>query len=129
LDRYQCGHPAAPAKVVQYQQGFPQGNAPRLGHTTWRASGNDVPRTLPRQIRMPRSRFGMIPGSRSLARLRDQMRTHTVDGVFPKDEDRRICEKMKRLEATGEYTEDEINRLARGGKLRGLFPYVHLGDI
>ncbi|GJR62384.1 SRP72 RNA-binding domain-containing protein [Tanacetum coccineum] len=36
-------------------------------------------------------------------------RTHTVDGVFPKDEDRRIYEEMKRLEATGEYTEDEIN--------------------
>nr|GEU55194.1 hypothetical protein [Tanacetum cinerariifolium] len=26
LDRYQCGHPTAPAKVVQYQQGFPQGS-------------------------------------------------------------------------------------------------------
>ncbi|GKA04462.1 hypothetical protein Tco_0683582 [Tanacetum coccineum] len=26
---------------------------------------------------------------------------------------------MNRLEATGEYTEDEINALARGGKLRG----------
>ncbi|GKC04313.1 hypothetical protein Tco_1333656, partial [Tanacetum coccineum] len=25
-------------------------------------------------------------------------------------------------EATGEYTEDEINRLARGGKLRGHIP-------
>ncbi|GKE48773.1 hypothetical protein Tco_1480031 [Tanacetum coccineum] len=46
-------------------------------------------------------------------------RTHTVDGVFPKDEDHRIYEEMKRLEATGEYTEDEINALARGGKLRG----------
>ncbi|GJX41861.1 F-box domain containing protein, partial [Tanacetum coccineum] len=80
-------------------------------------------------------------GSRSLARLRDEMRqasdtqeypslidtfwrTHTVDGVFPKDEDRRIYEEMKRLEATGEYTEDEINRLAREGKLRGHFPGV-----
>ncbi|GKF62673.1 hypothetical protein Tco_0182727 [Tanacetum coccineum] len=28
-------------------------------------------------------------------------RTHTVDGVFPKDEDRRIYEEIKRLEATG----------------------------
>ncbi|GKC30221.1 hypothetical protein Tco_1037515 [Tanacetum coccineum] len=28
-------------------------------------------------------------------------RTHTVDGVFPKDEDRRIYEEMKRLEDTG----------------------------
>ncbi|GJQ95111.1 F-box domain containing protein [Tanacetum coccineum] len=80
-------------------------------------------------------------GSRSLARLRDEMRqasdtqeypslidtfwrTHTVDGVFPKDEDRRIYEEMKRLEATGEYTEDEINALARGGKLRGHIPGV-----
>ncbi|GJY83004.1 hypothetical protein Tco_0496380 [Tanacetum coccineum] len=36
-------------------------------------------------------------------------RTHTVDVVFPKDEDSRIYEEMKRLEATGEYTEDEIN--------------------
>ncbi|GJT39763.1 zinc finger, CCHC-type containing protein [Tanacetum coccineum] len=40
-------------------------------------------------------------------------RTHTVDG-----------EEMKRLEATGEYTEDEINALARGGKLRGHIPGV-----
>ncbi|GKD11813.1 F-box domain containing protein, partial [Tanacetum coccineum] len=80
-------------------------------------------------------------GSQSLARLRDEMRqasdtqeypslidtfwrTHTVDGVFPKDEDRRIYEEMKRLEATGEYTEDEINALARGGKLRGHIPGV-----
>ncbi|GKD96200.1 hypothetical protein Tco_1380097 [Tanacetum coccineum] len=31
---------------------------------------------------------------------------------------------MKRLEATGEYTEDEINRLTRGGKLRGHIPSV-----
>ncbi|GKD07893.1 hypothetical protein Tco_1187578 [Tanacetum coccineum] len=49
-------------------------------------------------------------------------RTHTIDGVFPKDEDRRIYEEMKRLEATGEYTEDEINRLERGGKLRWHIP-------
>ncbi|GJW85418.1 F-box domain containing protein [Tanacetum coccineum] len=81
-------------------------------------------------------------GSRSLARLRDEMRqasdtqeypslidtfwrTHTVDGVFPKDEDRRIYVRGdERLKATGEYTEDEINALARGGKLRGHIPGV-----
>nr|GEW40380.1 F-box domain, leucine-rich repeat domain, L domain-like protein [Tanacetum cinerariifolium] len=40
-------------------------------------------------------------GSRSLARLRDDM------------------EEMRRLEAIGTYTDDEINRLARGGKQRG----------
>jgi hypothetical protein len=31
---------------------------------------------------------------------------------------------MRRLEATGEYTEDEINALARKGKLRGHIPGV-----
>nr|GFC19298.1 F-box domain, leucine-rich repeat domain, L domain-like protein [Tanacetum cinerariifolium] len=75
-------------------------------------------------------------GSLSLARLRDEMRqasttqeypslidtffvAHTVNGEFLRDEDRRIYEEMRRLEATGTYTDDEINRLARGGKQRG----------
>nr|GFB50419.1 F-box domain, leucine-rich repeat domain, L domain-like protein [Tanacetum cinerariifolium] len=75
-------------------------------------------------------------GSRSLARLRDEMRqtsttqeypsfidtffvAHTVNGKFFRDEDRRIYEAMRRLEATGTYTDDEINRLARGGKQQG----------
>ncbi|GKA56449.1 hypothetical protein Tco_0755521 [Tanacetum coccineum] len=49
---------------------------------------------------------------------------HTVNGVFTRDEDRLIYEEMKRLEATGEYTEDEINALARGGKLRRHIPGV-----
>ncbi|GJW44304.1 hypothetical protein Tco_0073103 [Tanacetum coccineum] len=51
-------------------------------------------------------------------------RTHTIDGVFPNDGDRRIYEEMRRLEATGQHTEDEINALARGGKLRGHIPGV-----
>ncbi|GKD51353.1 hypothetical protein Tco_1280329, partial [Tanacetum coccineum] len=38
---------------------------------------------------------------------------HTVNGEFLQDEDRRIYEEMRRLEATGTYTDDEINRLAR----------------
>nr|GFA10053.1 F-box domain, leucine-rich repeat domain, L domain-like protein [Tanacetum cinerariifolium]GFA56698.1 F-box domain, leucine-rich repeat domain, L domain-like protein [Tanacetum cinerariifolium] len=68
-------------------------------------------------------------GSRSLARLRDEMEypslidtffvAHTVNGKFLRDEDRRIYEEMRRLEAMGTYTDDEINRLARGGKQRG----------
>nr|GEZ95975.1 F-box domain, leucine-rich repeat domain, L domain-like protein [Tanacetum cinerariifolium] len=33
-------------------------------------------------------------------------------------------EEMRRLEATGTYTDDEINRLARGGKQRGHIPGV-----
>nr|GEY16856.1 RNA-directed DNA polymerase, eukaryota [Tanacetum cinerariifolium] len=43
---------------------------------------------------------------------------HTVNGEFLRDEDRCIYEEMKRLEATGTYTDDEINRLARGGLSR-----------
>nr|GEU95403.1 F-box domain, leucine-rich repeat domain, L domain-like protein [Tanacetum cinerariifolium] len=41
---------------------------------------------------------------------------HTVNGEFLRDEDR---QEIRRLEATGTYTDDEINRLARGGKQRG----------
>ncbi|GJV81686.1 hypothetical protein Tco_1517556, partial [Tanacetum coccineum] len=80
-------------------------------------------------------------GSRSLACLRDEMRqssgtqeypslidtffvAHTVNGEFLRDEDRRIYEEMRRLEATGTYTDDEINRLARRGKQRGHIPGV-----
>ncbi|GKC64729.1 F-box domain containing protein, partial [Tanacetum coccineum] len=80
-------------------------------------------------------------GSRSLARLRDKMRqssaiqeypslidtffvAYIVNGEFLQDEDRRIYEEMKRLEATGTYTDDEINRLARRGKQRGHIPGV-----
>nr|GEU95723.1 F-box domain, leucine-rich repeat domain, L domain-like protein [Tanacetum cinerariifolium] len=44
---------------------------------------------------------------------------HTVNEEFLRDEDRRIYEEMRRLEATGTYTDDEINSLARGGKQRG----------
>nr|GEX44628.1 F-box domain, leucine-rich repeat domain, L domain-like protein [Tanacetum cinerariifolium] len=44
---------------------------------------------------------------------------HTVNGEFLRDEDRHIYEEMRRLEAMGTYTDDEINRLARGGKQRG----------
>ncbi|GJV46861.1 F-box domain containing protein [Tanacetum coccineum] len=87
-------------------------------------------------IRRARSKEITADEIRSLARLRETRqasdtqeypslidtfwRTHTVDGVFLKDEDRRIYEGDERgLEATGEYTEDEINRLAREGKLGG----------
>nr|GEZ34878.1 F-box domain, leucine-rich repeat domain, L domain-like protein [Tanacetum cinerariifolium] len=48
--------------------------------------------------------------------------SHTVNGEFLLDEDRRIYEEMRRFEATGTYTDDEINRLARGGKQRRHIP-------
>nr|GEX75243.1 F-box domain, leucine-rich repeat domain, L domain-like protein [Tanacetum cinerariifolium] len=44
---------------------------------------------------------------------------HTVNGEFLRDEDRRIYEEMRRLEAMETYTDDEINRSARRGKQRG----------
>ncbi|GJS82564.1 hypothetical protein Tco_0749105 [Tanacetum coccineum] len=53
--------------------------------------------------------------------------THTVDGVFPKDEDRRIYIRKEVVEAGcyGLSTRGmKINRLARGGKLRGHIPGV-----
>ncbi|GJU64130.1 F-box domain containing protein [Tanacetum coccineum] len=103
------------------------------------------PRNIARaaQNRQNRAKSTVISrqGSLSLARLRDEMRqssatqeypslidtffiAHTVDGVFTRDEDRLIYEEMRRLEATGTYTDDEINRLARGGKQRGHIPGV-----
>nr|GEX49920.1 hypothetical protein [Tanacetum cinerariifolium] len=49
---------------------------------------------------------------------------HTVNAVFTRDEDRLIYEEMRRREATGTYTDDEINFLARRGKQRGHIPNV-----
>nr|GEY02204.1 transposase (putative), gypsy type [Tanacetum cinerariifolium] len=49
---------------------------------------------------------------------------HTVNEVFTRDEDRLIYEEMMRLEATGTYIDDEINRLARRGKQRWHIPGV-----
>ncbi|GJW50413.1 putative reverse transcriptase domain, ribonuclease H-like domain, aspartic peptidase domain protein [Tanacetum coccineum] len=103
------------------------------------------PRNIARaaQNRQNRAKSTVISqqGSRSLARLRDEMRqssgtqeypsiidtffmAHTINGEFLRDEDRRIYEEMRRLEATGTYTDDEINRLARRGKQRGHIPGV-----
>nr|GFB59352.1 hypothetical protein [Tanacetum cinerariifolium] len=44
---------------------------------------------------------------------------HIVNGEFLRYEDRRIYEEMRRLEAMGTYTDDEINRLARVGSANG----------
>nr|GEW42858.1 acidic leucine-rich nuclear phosphoprotein 32 family member A [Tanacetum cinerariifolium] len=97
------------------------------------------PRNIARaaQNRQNRAQSTVISrqGSRSLARLRDEMMqtsstqeypslidtffvAHTVNGKFLRDEDRRIYE-MRMLDAMGTYTDDEINRLSRRGKQRG----------
>nr|GEZ24609.1 F-box domain, leucine-rich repeat domain, L domain-like protein [Tanacetum cinerariifolium] len=107
-------------------------------------SWND-PRNIARaaQNRQNRAKSTVISrqGSRSLARIRDEMGqssatqeypslidtffvAHTVNEVFTRDEDRFIYEEMGMLEATGTYTDDEINRLARRGKQRGHIPGV-----
>ncbi|GKE79126.1 hypothetical protein Tco_1545246, partial [Tanacetum coccineum] len=123
LDRDRSWHPETLAKIVQYQQGCFQG--PALGY-----------RPLDRDLQC-----GEDQGSRSLARLRDERRqssatqeypslidtffvAHTVNEEFTQDEDLLIYEDMRRLEATGTYTDDEINRLARRGKQRGHIPGV-----
>ncbi|GKA06811.1 hypothetical protein Tco_0686035 [Tanacetum coccineum] len=49
---------------------------------------------------------------------------HTVNGEFLQDEDRRIYEEIRMLEAIGTYTNDEINLLARRGKQRRHIPGV-----
>ncbi|GKC66088.1 F-box domain containing protein [Tanacetum coccineum] len=92
------------------------------------------PRNIARaaQNRQNRAKSTVISrqGSRSLARLRDEMRqssgtqeylslidtffvAQTVNGEFLRDEDRCIYEEVRRMEATGTYTDDEINRLTR----------------
>ncbi|GJS47617.1 hypothetical protein Tco_0597738 [Tanacetum coccineum] len=100
-----------------------------MGRTTWRASGSDVPRTLPGQIGMPSFPFGMIlgtkpeslkiaktgqrarssydgrQGSRSLARLRDQM-----------DEMLRLQRLGSNTKTGVPYTEEEIMAIVRKGK-------------
>nr|GEZ98606.1 hypothetical protein [Tanacetum cinerariifolium] len=73
-------------------------------------------------------------GSRTLAALRDRQSsatqqypsliqtffdTHTVGGVFLRDEDRRLYEEMLRLQGLGSYTDDQIMAMVRGGKQRG----------
>nr|GEW12681.1 hypothetical protein [Tanacetum cinerariifolium] len=87
-------------------------------------------------------------GSRSLARLRDQMMeisstreysslihtffvTHNVGGVFVRDEDRALYDEMLRLQPLGfntetgvPYTEEEIMAIVRKGKQRGNLPGV-----
>ncbi|GKC59641.1 hypothetical protein Tco_1087239 [Tanacetum coccineum] len=86
-------------------------------------------------------------GSRSLARLRDEMRqssatqeypslidtffiAHTVNGVFTRDEDRLIYDEMRRLGGSRAPTMMmEINRLARRGKQRGHIPGVTIRMI
>nr|GEZ14858.1 hypothetical protein [Tanacetum cinerariifolium] len=107
LDRYQCGHPAAFAKVLQYQQGFPQGSA--LDWDAQIAFWND-PRNQARAAQNCQNRVKSTvvcwQGSRSLARLRDQMAlgSNIPSGV--------------------PYTKKEINALARKGKQRGHLPGV-----
>ncbi|GJT57079.1 hypothetical protein Tco_0992133 [Tanacetum coccineum] len=53
--------------------------------------------------------------------------THTVGGVFLRDEDRRLYEEMQRLQALGEYIDDQIMVMVRKGKHYGHIPSVGRG--
>nr|GEX04307.1 hypothetical protein [Tanacetum cinerariifolium] len=103
--------------------------------------GYERPRTLPEPHKIgktgqrARSYLDRDPGRLLAFKMRWQTSTtqeypslidtffvaHTVNWEFLQDEDLRIYE-MRRLEATGTYTDDEINRLAIGGKHRGHIP-------
>nr|GEW79564.1 hypothetical protein [Tanacetum cinerariifolium] len=50
--------------------------------------------------------------------------THTVGGVFLRDEDQRLYEEMVRLQGLGTYTDDQIMAMVRRGKQRGHIPGV-----
>nr|GEZ87437.1 hypothetical protein [Tanacetum cinerariifolium] len=107
---------------------------PHMESPDWTEIHADIQQNIARaaQNRQNRAKSTVISRhrSRSLARLRDEMSSatqeypslidtffvaHTVNGEFFRDEDR---QEMRRLEATGTYTDDEINRLARGCNVR-----------
>nr|GEW58163.1 hypothetical protein [Tanacetum cinerariifolium] len=145
LDRYQCRHPAAPAKVIQYQQGFPQGSTlcykpedrdvRRGEHQERSPSRSKLPKPGKELGRMPVEIPVTCSPSRSDAGIRGQRHvgsvsemessvtpeypllihtffvTHTVNGVFRRDEDRVIYALSS-------------NTPSRKGKQRGHLPDV-----
>ncbi|GJY16979.1 reverse transcriptase domain-containing protein [Tanacetum coccineum] len=139
------------AGIQQHLQKLYNTNKASLKAVHWIAFWND-PMNQARAVqnRQNRAKSTVVcrQGSPSLARLRDQMMessatreypslihtffvTHTVNGVFTRDEDRAIYEKVLRLRGLGSntpsgvpYTEEEINALARKGKQRGHLPGV-----
>nr|GEX93202.1 hypothetical protein [Tanacetum cinerariifolium] len=106
LDKDQRGHPAALAKGVQYQQGCFQG--PSLGY-----------RPHDRDLQCGEDQAGTCRPQplRSTHRSLTHSSWHTL--LTGNSFGMRTDEEMRRLEAMGTYTYDEINRLAIGGKQRG----------
>ncbi|GJZ22043.1 hypothetical protein Tco_0559082 [Tanacetum coccineum] len=101
---------------------------PTMGLTTWKASDPNVPRTSQWQIGMRRLPFGLIPrtlpGPMESSTTREYpsliqtyFDTHTVDGVFLRDEERVLY-------GLGTYTDDQIMAIIRQGKQRGHIPGV-----
>nr|GEW21126.1 hypothetical protein [Tanacetum cinerariifolium] len=100
-----------------------------------RPSFRNIARAAQNQQNRAKSTVISGQGSRSLARLRDEMTlttqeypwlidtffmAHTVTG---NSFGTRTDEDIRRLEAMGTYTDDEINRLARGGSSEGTLPF------
>ncbi|GJT71431.1 hypothetical protein Tco_1030717 [Tanacetum coccineum] len=139
-NRIQRRHPAALAKSIQYQRRL--AFKPHIGYrphdrglTNERRSGGHVLRTLQWKSGKSILSFGMIPGTlpeplkigktgqRARSYLdRDPGRLLAFEMRWT--ELRHSREEMRRLEATGTYTDDKINRLARRGKQRGHIPGV-----
>nr|GFB91617.1 F-box domain, leucine-rich repeat domain, L domain-like protein [Tanacetum cinerariifolium] len=100
---------------------------PRPGLTMWRRSGGNVLRTLRLASGISTLSFGMIPGPLPEP-LKIGKTGQRARSYLDRDPGRllafemrwmRTDEEMRRLEAMGTYTDDEINRLAIGGTQRG----------
>nr|GEV58312.1 F-box domain, leucine-rich repeat domain, L domain-like protein [Tanacetum cinerariifolium] len=117
---------------------------PTTGLTMWRRSGGHVLRTLRLASGISIFSFGMIPGTLpepiKIGKTRQRARSYldrnpggllafemrwqsSTTQEYPSLIDT-FLEEMRRLEAMGTYTDDEINHLARGGKQRGHIPGV-----
>nr|GEX23942.1 hypothetical protein [Tanacetum cinerariifolium] len=90
-----------------------------------------MPARIPITCSPSRSDDGELSHSRVPALIHTFFVTHTVGGVFTRDEDRAIYEEMLRLQALGSntpsgvpYTEEEINAPARKGSSEGTFPVL-----
>ncbi|GKA78145.1 hypothetical protein Tco_0784682 [Tanacetum coccineum] len=109
---------------------------PETGRTTWRASSNDIPEYYPGRLEASIS-FWKDPQMESSSTreypslIHTFFMTHTVGGVFVRDEDRALYDEMLRLQSLGSntetgvpYTEEEIMAIVRKGKQRGHLPGV-----
>nr|GEX64557.1 F-box domain, leucine-rich repeat domain, L domain-like protein [Tanacetum cinerariifolium] len=111
LDRDQRRHPAALTKSVQYQQAAFKAQHWVIDPTTGTYNVEKIRRARHENITASEwdkyIQFWNDP--RNIARAAQNQQNWAKSTI----------EEIRRLEATGTYTDNEINRLARGGKQRG----------